>query len=81
MEVTTRVISMTTPVLVLGGVGILIALVWVGALIGKYKGYKSIPGFFKAATLAMLVGSVGLVLVAPYAQVIQVVEKLSSSGD
>ncbi len=81
MERTVQEVSLTTPVLVAGGIGILISLIWVGALIAKYKGYQTIPRFFKAATLVLFVGSLGLVLAAPYARGIRIIEKLSSSGD
>lgn len=83
LERTVQEVSLTTPVLVAGGIGILISLIWVGALIAKHKGYQTIPRFFKVGTLVLFVCSVGLVLAAPYAKVITVtvIEKLSSSGD
>lgn len=70
---------MTAPTAVIGGIGILISLIWVGALIAKRKGYRSIPGFLKAATLIFFVGSLAMVLLAPRAKFIEVVVKLSSS--
>lgn len=81
MERTVQEVSLTTPVLVAGGIGILISVIWVGTLIAKHKGFQAIPSFLKIGTLILFVCSLGLVLAAPYTRGIKVIEKLSSSGD
>jgi len=81
VERTVQEVSLTTPVLVAGGIGILISVIWVGALIAKHKGYQTIPRFLKVGTLVLFICSLGLVLAAPYTRAITVIERLSSSGD